>query len=71
MLSYWAIHVHVLTMPDILVFQIEAGAEVIITQLFYDVERFLKFVQDCRSIGITCPIVPGQLSALTVVQVAS
>jgi methylenetetrahydrofolate reductase (NADPH) len=37
----------------------EAGAEVIITQLFYDVDRFLKFVKDCRSIGITAPIIPG------------
>lgn len=31
----------------------------IITQLFYDVDRFLKFVKDCRSIGISAPIVPG------------
>ena len=38
----------------------DAGADVIITQLFYDVERFLKFHKDCQSIGITCPIVPGQ-----------
>ena len=40
--------------------QIDAGGEVVITQLFYDVERFLKFVKDCRSIGITCPIIPGE-----------
>lgn len=39
--------------------QIEAGGEVIITQLFYDVERFIKFEKDCRSLGIQCPIVPG------------
>jgi len=39
--------------------QIEAGAEVIITQLFYDVERFVKFVKDCRGLGITVPIIPG------------
>jgi hypothetical protein len=39
--------------------QIDAGAEFIITQLFYRVERFLQFVEDCRSIGITCPILPG------------
>ena len=41
--------------------QIEAGAEVIITQLFYDVDRFLKFVKDCRGLGITVPIIPGML----------
>ena len=31
----------------------------IITQLFYDVDRFLKFVKDCRGLGITAPIIPG------------
>ena len=39
--------------------QIEAGGEVIITQLFYDVDRFLKFVKDVRGMGITVPIIPG------------
>ncbi len=37
----------------------DAGADFIVTQLFYDVDRFLKFVDDCREIGIKCPIVPG------------
>ena len=37
----------------------DAGADLIVTQLFYEVERFLKFVDDCRSVGITAPIVPG------------
>ena len=31
----------------------------IVTQLFFDTDIFLKFVNDCRQIGITCPIVPG------------
>lgn len=39
--------------------QVDAGADVIVTQLFYDTDIFLKFVNDCRQIGITCPIVPG------------
>ncbi|KAL5991439.1 hypothetical protein ACLOJK_012348 [Asimina triloba] len=39
--------------------KVDAGADLIITQLFYDTDNFLKFVNDCRAIGITCPIVPG------------
>lgn len=39
--------------------KIDAGGQMIITQLFYDCGNFLKFVKDCRDIGITCPILPG------------
>ncbi|XP_010277866.1 PREDICTED: probable methylenetetrahydrofolate reductase [Nelumbo nucifera] len=39
--------------------KVDAGADLIITQLFYDTDIFLKFVSDCRQTGITCPIVPG------------
>lgn len=39
--------------------QIDAGGDFIVTQLFYDVDHFLAFVKDCRSIGINCPILPG------------
>jgi methylenetetrahydrofolate reductase (NADPH) len=34
-------------------------SDLIITQLFYDCDLFIKFVQDCRRVGITCPILPG------------
>ncbi|NXT87445.1 MTHR reductase, partial [Anhinga rufa] len=36
-----------------------AGADFIITQLFFQSETFLKFMKDCQAIGITCPIIPG------------
>lgn len=39
--------------------KVDAGADFIITQLFYDVEIFIDFHQRCRAIGITCPIIPG------------
>ncbi|KDP29529.1 hypothetical protein JCGZ_19242 [Jatropha curcas] len=39
--------------------KVDAGADLIVTQLFYDTDVFLKFVNDCRQIGINCPIVPG------------
>ncbi|KAK6020761.1 methylenetetrahydrofolate reductase, partial [Ostertagia ostertagi] len=37
----------------------EAGAQFIITQLFFEAEVFEEFVRDCREIGITVPIIPG------------
>ncbi|ESO04685.1 hypothetical protein HELRODRAFT_111699 [Helobdella robusta] len=39
--------------------KVDAGADFIITQLFFKTSTFIKFVNDCRSIGITCPILPG------------
>ncbi|VDN52199.1 unnamed protein product [Dracunculus medinensis] len=41
--------------------KIEAGANFVITQLFFEVEVFEKFIRDCREIGITVPIIPGIL----------
>jgi methylenetetrahydrofolate reductase (NADPH) len=39
--------------------KLDAGADFIITQFFYDVDVFLDYVKRCRRIGITCPIIPG------------
>lgn len=39
--------------------KVDAGASMVITQLFYDTDVFLKFVKDCREMGITVPIIPG------------
>ncbi|XP_014673178.1 PREDICTED: methylenetetrahydrofolate reductase-like [Priapulus caudatus] len=41
--------------------KVDAGADFIITQLFFTAETYLKFVSNCRDIGITCPILPGIL----------
>ncbi|KAG9291129.1 hypothetical protein G9A89_013001 [Geosiphon pyriformis] len=41
--------------------KVDAGADFIVTQLFYDVDLFLDWVKKCRAIGITCPILPGLL----------
>ncbi|EPQ30510.1 uncharacterized protein PFL1_02036 [Pseudozyma flocculosa PF-1] len=37
----------------------DAGAQFVITQLFYDVDQFLAWYRDCRAAGITIPILPG------------
>lgn len=49
--------------------KVDAGADVIITQLFYDNQDFFRFRDRCESVGITVPIVPGILPVLSLAQV--
>lgn len=39
--------------------KVDAGADLIITQLFFDNEIFLDFERRCREAGIECPVIPG------------
>ena len=41
--------------------KVDAGAEIVITQLFYDNADFYRFREDCVKAGINIPIVPGIL----------
>jgi methylenetetrahydrofolate reductase (NADPH) len=41
--------------------KVEAGADFIVTQFYYDAAAFADFVRRCRASGIACPIVPGIL----------
>lgn len=49
--------------------KVDAGADIIITQLFYDNDDYYRFRDSCESIGIQVPIVPGILPALSLKQV--
>ncbi|MFI3239104.1 MAG: methylenetetrahydrofolate reductase [Bacteroidales bacterium] len=39
--------------------KIDAGASYIVTQMCFDNSKIFKFIEDCRAVGITVPIVPG------------
>ncbi|PKP20211.1 MAG: methylenetetrahydrofolate reductase [NAD(P)H] [Bacteroidetes bacterium HGW-Bacteroidetes-21] len=44
---------------DFLKQKIEAGAEYIVTQMFYENKHYFNFVKRCRDAGIQVPIIPG------------
>ncbi len=39
--------------------KIDAGAEYIVTQMFFDNQKYIDFVKLCRNAGIEVPIIPG------------
>jgi methylenetetrahydrofolate reductase (NADPH) len=39
--------------------KVEAGAEYVVTQMFFDNKKYFSFVEECRKIGINVPIIPG------------
>lgn len=45
--------------------KVSSGANIIITQMFFDSNVYIEFVKACRVVGITVPIIPGIMSIST------
>lgn len=65
-------HFEAATMEDDLAFlkqKVDAGADFIVTQLFFDNQKYFKYVENCRAMGINVPIIPGLKPITTLKQI--
>jgi methylenetetrahydrofolate reductase (NADPH) len=45
--------------------KVDAGADFMVSQFFFDVDKYLDFIKKCKATGITVPILPGYLPIQT------
>jgi len=50
--------------------KLDAGGDFVTTQLFFDNRLYFDFVDRCRAAGITQPIIPGLLPAISLKQIS-
>lgn len=50
--------------------KVMAGADSAITQYFYNADAYFRFVEECRKLGVTVPIVPGIMPIVRFSQLA-
>ena len=49
--------------------KVNAGAELLLSQLFFDNDCFFRFVEDCRIAGIFVPVIPGIMPVINAAQI--
>lgn len=49
--------------------KVDAGAQVLLSQLFFDNEQFFQFADDCRIAGIDVPVIPGIMPVVNAAQI--
>ncbi len=50
--------------------KVNAGANSAITQYFYNTDGYFRFVDECRKLGVTAPVVPGIMPIMRFSQLA-
>lgn len=49
--------------------KVNAGAEVLLSQLFFDNELFFRFLEDCRIAEVNVPVIPGIIPVINASQI--
>ncbi|MBD5479278.1 MAG: methylenetetrahydrofolate reductase [NAD(P)H] [Lachnospiraceae bacterium] len=49
--------------------KVNAGAEVLLSQLFFDNEMFFRFLEDCRIAEVNVPVIPGIIPVINASQI--
>lgn len=49
--------------------KVDAGAEVLLSQLFFDNDIFFRFADECRMAGIDIPVIPGIMPVINAAQI--
>ena len=59
-------------LDDLLNFRrkVAAGANSAITQYFYNADAYFRFIEECRKLGVTAPIIPGVMPIVRFSQLA-